>query len=217
MEPDPDPLPPNQPIPASRLDLAIDLLKRRKPIVYPTETFYGIMADAFCVETVEQILVLKGRAANAPLPCIIGNPADLSLMAETILPEHRLLMDIFWPGPVTLIFDAAVKVPGKVTAGSGSVGIRIPRHVLAQKLASEVGPLVATSANPTGKAPLTNTPEMSETFPGITIFDGGRLAASKGSTVLDVRCHPPKLIREGDVPKVQLQNVLGIKISKGWK
>lgn len=217
MEPEPDPLSPKLVVPASRIDLAVDLLKGRKAVVYPTETFYGIMADAFCTEAIEQVYSIKGRKENTPLPCIIGKSEDITTMAGEVLPEHRLLMDRFWPGPLTLIFDAVKGLPDKVTAGTGTVGIRVPGHSFAQKLASRVGGLIATSANASGKPPLTNALKISETFPGIMVFDQGPLPPSKGSTILDVRCSPPVLIREGDIPASELERALETGLSEGAK
>ena len=215
MEPDPEPSP-KPPLDASSdLALAIGLLLDRKVIVYPTETFYGFLAGAFFPEALEKIMLLKGRKHPSPLPCIIGDPDDLPRLAARINERQRVLMDLFWPGPLTLVFDAAPAVPAEITGDTGSVGVRMPGHEGARELASRAGPLAATSANLSGElAPLTIS-EIKDMFAGVTVFDSGALSPSRGSTVLDVRTEKPILIRDGDVPADALGRALKINVEKG--
>ena len=208
MDPDPDP---NQqpPLPAATdLSLAQSLLEGRQVIVYPTETQYGLLAGLFFSEALETILKLKGRDRSCPMPCIIGGENDLPKVAAQISELHQRLMDRFWPGPLTLIFDATPEVPEAVTGQSGSIGVRVPGLESARVLAARTGPLVATSANRSGQPPWLDAREIRDQFAGVTVFDGGRLVPSQGSTVLDVRGPKPKLIRDGAVPVSALEEIL---------
>jgi len=215
MEADPDPLLQPFPAAASEHSLAVRLLRTGRVIVYPTETFYGLFADAFCVEALERIAHMKGRNGPATLPCIIGKPEDLPKLALRVTGEQHLLMEKFWPGPLTLVFSAAKQVPEQVTGGTGTVGVRLTGYADARAVSAEAGPLVATSANLSGQPPAGNAGQLTEIFPGTAVFDGGTLSQSKGSTVVDVRTKPYILIRDGDLPVGQIEKTLGADIERG--
>lgn len=214
MESEPDPG--TQPIraAASDLSLAVSLLSNRQVIVYPTETFYGLLAGAFFPDALEQIQRLKGRR-NVPMPCIIGDASELTRLATHITATQRSLMEAFWPGPLTLVFDARPEVPDPITGGRGSVGVRVPGHPGARELARRAGPLAATSANPTGTAAARQPAALPESFHGVATFDGGALAPSRGSTVLDARQTPPRLIRNGDLSLAAMEALLNVAFEKG--
>ncbi len=215
MELDPDPLSSRPNHSATDLKRAASLLFDRKAIVYPTETLYGLLANAFDEEALQMIIDLKGRTKGNPMPCIIGDIDDLSKLASSVVPDQELLMDRFWPGPLTLIFNAADGLSDRLTGGLTTIGLRVPGHKQARTLAKMVGPLAATSANRTGE-PTPNDPKVfGELFVGVQVFDGGVLPPSKGSTVLDGRSRPPKLIREGDVPISALEEALDTPIVQG--
>lgn len=215
MEIDPDPLAPYMKLSAADLRRAAGLLQDRNVIVYPTETFYGLLAYAFDEKALERIAALKGRTSENPMPCLIGRREDLSKLASVIVPDQEVLMDRFWPGPLTLVFDAVAGLPGYLTGGTGTVGVRVPGHEQARSLAAKVGPLAATSANRSGEPAQMDPGTLRDLFPGVPVFDGGVLPPSKGSTVLDVRSRPVKAIRVGDIPLSAVEEVLHTPLVRG--
>lgn len=117
-------------------------------IAYPTETIYGLGADATDEKAVRRIYEIKGRSFKSPLSVIIGEARDLYPLVREAGPVARKLMDAFWPGPVTIVFEASDKIPSMLTAGTGKIGIRLPGHLIARQIAVRSGrPLTATSAN----------------------------------------------------------------------
>jgi L-threonylcarbamoyladenylate synthase len=215
MELDPDPLSSHPIHSATDLERAAGLLQDRRAIVYPTETLYGLLARAFDEDPLQMIIDLKDRPSGHPMPCIIGDEGDLVKLASSVTPDQKLLMNRFWPGPLTLIFDAIPGLPHRLTGGLGTIGVRVPGHDHARALAKMVGPLAATSANKSSE-PTPNDPKaFTELFPGVPVFDGGILPPSKGSTILDGRSRPPKVIRRGDVPISALEKTLDTPIVRG--
>ena len=208
MEPDPEPN--LKPLfdAVSDLPVAAQLLQRGKVVVYPTDTFYGLFAAVFSKDALQTIWDLKEREGGAPLPCIIGKADHLSRLAASVNSSHRLLMEKYWPGPLTLVFDSRPDVPKIVTGNTGSVGIRIPSRLSTRRLAEIVGPLVATSANMRGAPPINDPEALTDIFPGIPVFSAGIIKPSKGSTVLDPRLKMIKLIRNGDIPASVLEETL---------
>jgi L-threonylcarbamoyladenylate synthase len=182
---------------------AVAVLKGGGVVAYPTETFYGLGADATSERAVEKIFAIKGRTFNNPVALIIAGESDLlSLVSE--MPEGvKILIKKFWPGPLTLVFRAAPAVSPLLTANTGKIGIRVSSHPIAALLARELGaPLTATSANMSGepenasafrvKSSLANPPDL--------IIDGGETAGGLGSTILDVAAAPFRILREGAIP-----------------
>jgi L-threonylcarbamoyladenylate synthase len=191
------------------LDQAAKLLSAGEVIVFPTETFYGLVASAFSGKALAAVQKLKGRSTTSPLPCLIGDTDDLPKLARRISDLDKELIARFWPGPLTLVFDAVENLPEAITAGTGTVGVRVPGHNDARRLARMAGPLVATSANRSGENPVVDGAEAKEKFPDLLVFDEGSLPASKGSTVLDLRQGPPKILRHGDIPVDALAPIIG--------
>ncbi|MBI4632763.1 MAG: threonylcarbamoyl-AMP synthase [Deltaproteobacteria bacterium] len=189
---------------------AVRIMEEGGVIVYPTETFYGLGANAEDEEAVERIFLIKGRDAGSPLPVIIGSEKELALFTEEIPPKARLLMREFWPGALTLVFRASPRIPVRLTAGTGKIGIRISSHPLAAMLAKSMAhPLIATSANPSGSPSCTRAREVIRCLGDRidAVIDGGETAGGHGSTILDVTVDPPALLREGAIPSVLFQNV----------
>ncbi len=215
MELDPDPLSPYSNLTASDVKQAASLLSDRKVIVYPTETLYGFFAPALDDEALGMIATLKGRLPKNPLPCIIGRRQDLSKLVQTIVPDQELLINRFWPGPLTLVFDGIMGLPSLLTGGTNSVGVRLPGYGPARRLAEMVGPLVATSANRSGEPTPCDPAAIKAQFPNVPLFDGGILQESKGSTVLDARTGPATLIRDGAICASALSEALQTPIKRG--
>src|SRR4030042_159291 len=133
------------------LSEAVGILKRGGVVAYPTETFYGLGADALNAEAVGKIFQIKGRNFRNPIAVIVDNEREAVPLVEEIPETGRILMQKFWPGPLTLLFRAAPSVPVALTGGTGKIGVRASSHPLARILARGVaGPLQATGAHPAG-------------------------------------------------------------------
>ena len=190
---------------------AVDALRRGDAIVFPTETFYGLGADALNEVAVGRVVSLKGRGPEDPIPVIIAGRGMLESLVADVPIVAQKLMDRFWPGPLTLVLPAKKNLPAPLLNRSGGIGGRISSHPLATRLARGLGrPLTATSANPSGKEPARSVEEATSYFSGrVDIFlDGGRLEGKKGSTVVEVVQDKLKIIREGEISSQELERIL---------
>jgi len=191
-----------------RIEEAVALLRKGGVIAFPTETFYGLGADAGNERAVKQIFEIKGRDFRSPIPLIIGKKEELAELVEDIPPLAETLMTRFWPGPLTLVFRASGRINPGLTAGTGTIGIRLSSHPIALALAGALGgPITATSANRSGKKECTSAEDVLDQLGGRLdgVIDGGSTAGGLGSTVLDVTCDPPKILRHGAISASQLQ------------
>ena len=215
MEPDPEPNRKWSFDAVSDIEIAARILLNNGVVVYPTETFYGIFAGVFSLSALKTISKLKNRDTGAALPAVVGDGSDLSRLTNRINQRHKILMETYWPGPLTLVFDARPDIPEIVTGRTGSIGIRLPGLLSTRRLAQLAGPLVATSANFRGESPLRDPLEIKSRFGAIPLFGRGVLSKSAGSTILDVRLEEPVLIRKGDISVKDLEQTLGTTIKKG--
>jgi L-threonylcarbamoyladenylate synthase len=182
---------------------AVAILKDGGVIAYPTETFYGLGADAHNEAALEKIFAVKGRAFNNPVSVIIASENDLASLVAEIPEEARILMRRFWPGPLTMVFWAAPAVSARLTAGTGKIGIRISSHPIAALLVRQLGaPLTATSANRSGEPENASTAGVINSLGALpdAMIDGGKTPGQPGSTILDVTASPFRILREGAVP-----------------
>ena len=169
---------------------------------FPTETFYGLGAAALRPAAVRRIFAVKGRPENKPLLVLVDSVAMAEALALDVPAPARALMARYWPGALTLVFRARSTVPPEVTAGSGTVGIRLPDHAVARALVAALGgPVTAPSANPAGYPPPATAVGVLRYFPdGLAlVLDGGPTPGGEPSTVLDVTVDPPRVIRAGRV------------------
>ena len=200
---------PGRPEP-DRITEAVAILKGGGVIAFPTETFYGLGADAGNERAVKQIFGIKGRDFRNPIPLIIGKKEDLSGLVEDIPALAETLMTRFWPGPLTLVFEASGRVNPGLTAGTGKIGIRISSHPVATALAEALGgPITATSANLSGKKECSSAGNVLDQLGGRLdgVIDGGLTAGGLGSTILDVTCDPPRILRHGAISAARLQSI----------
>lgn len=182
-------------------------LERGGLVAFPTETVYGLGADAFNGRAVERVFTAKGRPADNPLIVHLAAPHQVDWVASYIPPVAQELMDTFWPGPLTLVLPASKKLPSVVTAGLDSVAVRCPSHLVARVLIAQAGvPLVGPSANLSGRPSPTNAAHVIRDFPqGLDwIVDGGQCSIGIESTVLDVRGAYPTVLREGKISREDL-------------
>ena len=201
---------PEKPEP-DRIGEAVAILKSGGVIAFPTETFYGLGADARNEAAIEKIFGIKGRDFKNPILVVIGDVTHLETFAGDVPDEARRLMERFWPGPLTIVFRAAPSVSPKLTAGSGKIGIRLTSHPIAMEISKRLGgPVTATSANLTGAPESSSAVEVISQLEGKLdgVIDGGRTPGGKGSTIVDVTAYPPKVLREGMIPPSLIQDTL---------
>ncbi len=194
-----------------KIDKAVAILKSGGVIGFPTETFYGLGADARSEAAIGKIFDVKGRDFNNPILVVIGEPGQIDLFAQEIPAQARTLMKRFWPGPVTILFRASPVVSPKLTAGSGKIGIRLTSHPIARELSLRLGgPLTATSANLSGAPECSSAEEVLAQIEGRIdgIVDGGKTPGGKGSTIVDATVSPAKVLREGVIAAALIQDTL---------
>jgi L-threonylcarbamoyladenylate synthase len=172
-------------------------------VAFPTETFYGLGVKFDIESALERLFALKGRPVEKAVSLIIGNADDLPVLAneDAVTPRARRLIERYWPGPLTLIFDAREGVSHYLTT-RGTVAVRVPGESFALRLTREAGfPVTATSANPAGMAPPVDAGTVGEYFGrGVDLLvDGGRTGGGRPSTIADVTGGEIKVIRHGAV------------------
>jgi L-threonylcarbamoyladenylate synthase len=157
-------------------------------------------ADLFQPSAVRRIFEIKGRAPDKPLLVLVSRAEEISSLVTEVSPAARKLMRAFWPGPLTILFDAAPQIPRELTGGTGKIGIRLPDYPLVQQLVRLFGgPITGTSANLSGHPSIADPAELLDLFSGKVemLLDGGRTAAELPSTVVDGTTDVPQVIREG--------------------
>jgi L-threonylcarbamoyladenylate synthase len=181
---------------------AAALLRGGGLVAFPTESFYGLGADALDPEAVERVFIVKGRPESKPLLVVVDSVEMAGRLAADIPPGARDLMARHWPGPLTVVLRAAADVPSRLTAGTGTVGVRMPAHPVALALVRAARlPVTAPSANPSGAEPPTTALAVKRYFDGAVdlILDGGPTAGGAGSTIADCTVWPPRVLRQGPV------------------
>ncbi len=192
-------------------DEAASYIRRGRIVAFPTETVYGLGADARRVAAVRSIFDAKGRPSDNPLIVHIADPAQAAELAACIPPAARTLMDAFWPGPLTVILPKSDAVPSLVTAGLDTVGVRCPGHAVATAfLRSCQAPVAAPSANRSGRPSPTTWEAVREDLGGRIpcILKGGRTEAGLESTVVDCTEAVPVVLRPGAIPEEALADAL---------
>lgn len=193
------------------LVLAAEVIQAGGVIVYPTETLYGIGANAWDGVAIAKVRSLKHRTDQRPILVIVHTRELLASLTDEIPPVAERLMEAFWPGPLTMVFKASRRVPDLLSRGAGTIGVRIPSSPVCLRLLELAGcPLTSTSANLTGMPPLGTVPDIRKAIPiGVDLMlDAGPLPPSPPSTVLDVTREEPVLLRPGAVTEEQLRAVL---------
>ena len=171
----------------------------------PTESSYALAVSPFRDKALTTLFRVKERPEGKPILVLIGDLAQMLTLAETIPPAGDLLVRSFWPGPLTIIFPARPSLPSLLTAGTGTVGLRLPAMPLLRQLLLRVGPLTGTSANRSDKPPLCTAEEvLAELGDDVdVILDAGPTTRGIPSTVLDARA-PIRVLREGPVSRAVL-------------
>ncbi len=193
------------------INKASDILLAGGLVAYPTESFYGLAVDSTNENAIRRLFLLKQRSPGRPLLILIPSVEALDQYVAHIPPIAHQLIDKFWPGALTLVFEAGQKVSSLLTAGTDKIGIRLSPHPVATALAQAIGtPITGTSANISGKPACRNAGEVSASFKEWVdlILDGGETKGRVGSTVLDITVRPPKVLREGMVQKSALEKYM---------
>lgn len=194
------------------LDQYIDLLNQGEIVAFPTETVYGLGADAWNPAAIQKVFAQKGRPADNPLIVHVSSVSMAEEFTGQFSKDALKLMEQFWPGPLTLIFSKKPEVLDLITAGLQTVAIRWPRHQLAQNLISQAGPLVAPSANTSGKPSPTKADHVKEDFGSdFPVIEGGDTDIGLESTVLDISRTPYSIYRPGAISAGEIEHVIGKK------
>ncbi len=186
-------------------------------VVYPTDTLYGLGTNPFLEEALERLFRVKERPPDRPVP-VLGSSAEALERLVAFTPEARRLAERFWPGPLTLILPVrpGTRVPRLLHAGTGRIGVRVPGHRVALVLIEEAGGvLTGTSANIHRRPPARTAGEALEQLDGRVdyVVDAGPAPLGRPSTVVDLTAEPPRLVREGAVPRGELERVLGRRLA----
>jgi len=171
-------------------------------VAFPTESFYGLGADALDPAAIARVFEVKGRPDDKPLLVLVDSIDMVTELAAAISDGARALMARHWPGALTLVLRASARVPAGLTGGTGTIGVRLPAHAVARALvAAAARPVTAPSANPSAAPPPRTAADVRGYFDGRVglILNGGTTAGGAGSTVLDCTVWPPRVLRQGPV------------------
>lgn len=184
------------------IEAGAKLIKNGGVVAFPTETVYGLGANAFCEEAIDKIFIAKGRPQDNPLILHVSSIDEVYPLVEKVDENMKMLMKKFWPGPLTIIFKKSSKVSKKLTGGLSTVAIRMPRNKIALELINSSGvPIAAPSANISGRPSPTEASHVVEDMYGKIdmIIDGGSTGVGVESTVLDMSEEVPTILRPGGV------------------
>jgi L-threonylcarbamoyladenylate synthase len=195
-----------------KIQVAANFIKQGGLVAFPTETVYGLGADALNSEAVTALFEAKKRPLDNPPIVHVGSAKSVYTLAQQVPPKAERLMRLFWPGPLTLVFKRSQAVPEVTVAGLDTVAVRMPKHAVALALIKQSRcPIAAPSANLAGKPSPTTAEHVFEDLNGRinAILDAGPTSVGVESTVLDVSVDPPMVLRPGGTPFEALRKVLG--------
>ena len=181
----------------------------------PTDTLYGISANALDATAAPRVFRVKGREEFSPLPIFISDPGDLFQFGRDVPDTAARLAEIFWPGKLTIVVKRVADIPAVVSGGLETIGLRVPDHPVPREIVKQLGaPVTATSANVSGKPALTAATDVVKELGGRLdlVLDGGLLEPSLPSTVIDLTKDPPRILREGAVSPSRIQKLAGIAL-----
>jgi len=194
---------------AEMVKLAATLIRKGGIVAFPTETYYGIAADPFNEKTLQRLFVLKQRPAKKPILTLVNSRKQLHSLVFAVPDKYRVLMDRFWPGPLTLIFPAKNDLSPILTGGTGTVGVRISSNPVARLLVEHCGrPITATSANISGARPALSSAEVRQQFDDQLdmVIEGEATPGGSGSTIVALAGDELITVRPGVIPHSALLN-----------
>jgi L-threonylcarbamoyladenylate synthase len=185
-------------------------LRRGELVVMPTDTVYGIAAEAFDPVAVDRLLAAKGRGRNMPPPVLVGTVRAAIALIQELGEMGKDLIDEFWPGGLTLVFKSSPTLVWDIGETKGTVAVRMPLHAVALGLLKKTGPLAVSSANYSGQPPATTADEAVEQLgDAVAVYlDGGKCPGDVPSTIVDLTGSVPKLLRAGVIPADRLREVV---------
>lgn len=183
-------------------------------VVLPTDTVYGIGADAFDSNAVGALLAAKGRGRDMPVPVLVGSWSTVDGLVMSVPQQARALIEAFWPGGLSIVLPQAPSLSWDLGDTRGTVNLRMPLHPVALDLLREVGPMAVSSANRTGQPPAATAAGAKEQLgDSVSVYlEGGPSAESVPSTIVDLTQSHPRVLREGAVPLDELAEVLGVHV-----
>ncbi len=201
---------------SAAVDRAVDVLRGGGLVALPTETVYGLGADASNEHAVRRIFAVKGRPADHPLIVHVAGAADLGSWASTVPPAAALLAEACWPGPLTVLVPRAAHVLDVVTGGRPTVGVRVPAHPLTTAVLERFGGGVAApSANRFGRVSPTTAEHVRRDLGDDVdlVLDGGPCPIGVESTIVDCSVDPPQILRPGGIPREQIEQLLAGRVA----
>lgn len=186
-----------------------EVLRTGGVVAIPTETYYGLGANPFDAAAIDRLLAIKGRLDGKPILVLIGDRAQLDGLVDHVPPAAKALMEAYWPGPLTIVFPASPRLPNNLTAGTGTVGVRLTSCGLLAGLLRRIGPLTGTSANRSGAPPVQTAQDVNLSLGSdvALIVDAGSTPGGPPSTVVSV-CDGVTMLREGAISHSQIQHTL---------
>ena len=193
------------------IDAAVTAVMDGACIVLPTDTVYGIGADAFNAAAVRALLAAKGRGPDMPVPVLVGSWTTIDGLTMAVSPVARTLIEAFWPGGLSLVIEHAPSLSWDLGDSRGTVMVRMPLHPVALDLLRMVGPMAVSSANRTGMPPATTAAAATEQLgDDVAVYlDGGPAPIGVASTVVDLTGGTPRVLRQGAVSLDRLREVVG--------
>ena len=190
---------------------AVAALARSELVVLPTDTLYGIAADAFTPTAIDNLLAAKGRGRDMPVPVLVGSWDGIDGLVSVVSSELRELTQAFWPGGLTIVVRHSPGLAWDLGDAAGTVAVRMPLHAVAIEVLRQTGPLGVSSANRTGQPPATSASDARDQLGDrVTVYlDGGQTPAATPSTIVDLTTPDgPRILREGAVSVDALREVL---------
>ena len=200
----------------NEVEQAVGILANGGVISVPTDTLYGLAASAYNKRAVERLYRIKRRPGTMALPVLLSDPSDISKLTDSVPDLAWRLAELFFPGPLTLVLRRGTGVPGFVSAGRETIGVRVPDHWIPRAIVQELGePITGTSANRTGSAgPATAEAVRAELDGDVDlIVDDGPSGAQAPSTVVDLSGPAPTILRTGAVSKERIEEACGVSVS----
>jgi L-threonylcarbamoyladenylate synthase len=195
---------------AAGLDAAAAAIARGELVLLPTDTVYGVAADAFNPDAVTALLAAKNRGRGMPVPVLVGEASTLGGLVLRTPPAATALAQAFWPGGLTLVVEHAPSLAWDLGDAEGTVAVRLPDDELTRDLLRRTGPLAVSSANRSGRPPATTAQEAVEQLGehAAVVLDGGPRADSAASTIVDCTAPAPRVLRVGAIAVDRLREVV---------
>src|SRR5882757_2281527 len=195
---------------ADAIDTAARAVQSGQLVVMPTDTVYGLGADAFDATAVADLLAAKGRGRDMPVPVLVGSWDTIEGLVSYVPAQLRSLIEAFWPGGLTLVVEHAPSLAWDLGDSRGTVAVRMPLHPVAIELLERTGPMAVTSANRTGQPPALTAAQAQERLgDSVQVYlDGGSATVGVASTIVAVTTETPRVLREGAVSLDDLRKVV---------